>query len=34
MESDGLCLDFALFYVDFVTGEDDRDVFADTDEIA
>lgn len=33
MESDGLGLDFPLLDIDFVTAEDDRDVFADTDEI-
>lgn len=33
MESDGLGLDFSLLDIDFVAAEDDRDVFADTDEI-
>lgn len=33
MEGDGLGLDLALLHVDLVTGEDDRDVLADTDEV-
>ena len=33
VEGDGLSLDFALLDVDFVTAEDDRDVFADADEV-
>ena len=33
MESDGLGLDFALLNVDLVAGQDDRDVFADADEV-
>jgi hypothetical protein len=33
VESDGFGLDFALLDIDFVAAEDDRDVFADTDEI-
>jgi hypothetical protein len=34
VEGDGLGLDFALFHVDFVAAQDDRDVFADADEVA
>ena len=34
VEGDGLGLDLALLHVDLVTGEDDGDVLADTDEIA
>lgn len=34
MEGDGLCLYLALFDVDLVTGEDDGDVLADTDQVA
>ncbi len=34
VEGDCLCLDFAFLYVHLVTGEDDRDLLADTDEIA
>ena len=34
MEGDGLGLDLALLHVDLVTGENDGDVLADTDEIA
>lgn len=33
MESDGLCLDLALLDVDLVAGQDDGDVFADTDQV-
>lgn len=33
VEGDGLGLDLALLHVDLVTGEDDRDVLADTDEV-
>ena len=33
VESDGLGLDFALLNVDLVAGQDDRDVFADADEV-
>ena len=33
MESDGFRLDFALFDVDFVAGENDWDVLADADEV-
>lgn len=33
MEGDCLCLDLALLDVDFVAGEDDGDVLADTDQI-
>ena len=33
VENDGLSLDFALLDVDFVTTEDDRDVFADADKV-
>ena len=34
MESDGLGLDFALFHVNLVAGQDDGDVLAHADEIA
>ena len=34
MESNGLGFDFTLLYIDLVPREDDRHVFADTDEIA
>ena len=34
VEGDGLCLYLALFDVDLVTGEDDGDVLADTDQVA
>ena len=34
VEGDGLGLDFALFDIDFVATEDDRNVFANADEIA
>lgn len=34
VESDGLGLNLALLDVDFVAGEDDGDVLADTDEVA
>ena len=33
MESDGLRLDLALLDVDFIAGEDDWDVLADTDKV-
>jgi hypothetical protein len=33
VEGDGLGLDLALLHVDLVTGEDDGDVLADTDEV-
>ena len=33
MEGDGLRLDFALLNIHLVAAEDDRDVFADTDEV-
>ena len=33
VEGDGLCLDLALLDVDLVTGEDNGDVLADTDEV-
>lgn len=33
MECDSLCLDFALFDVDFVPAEDYRDIFADADQV-
>lgn len=33
MEGDGLGLDFALFHVDFVARQDDRDVLADANEV-
>lgn len=33
VECDGLSLDFALLDIDLVSAENDRDVFADTDEI-
>jgi hypothetical protein len=33
MKSNGLCLDFALFHINLVATENDRDVFADSDEI-
>ena len=34
MEGDGLGLDLALFDINLVAGKDDRNIFADTDEIA
>jgi hypothetical protein len=34
MESDGLGLYFALLDIDFVSGKNNGDIFADTDEIA
>lgn len=34
MESDGLGLDLALLHIDLVSGEDNRNVLADTDKIA
>ena len=34
MEHDRLCLDLPVLDVDLVAGQDDRDVFADSDEIA
>ena len=34
MERDGLSLDFTLFDVDFVSGEHNGDVLADTDKVA
>lgn len=33
VEGDGLGLNLALLHIDLVTGEDDRDVLADTDEV-
>jgi hypothetical protein len=33
VKGDGLSLDFSLLDIDFVAGEDDRDVFADTDKV-
>ena len=33
VEGDGLCLDLALLDVDLVAGQDDGDVFADTDQV-
>lgn len=33
MESDCLCLDFALLHVDFVAGENDGNILANTDKI-
>ena len=33
MESDCLCLDFALLHVDFVAGENNGDCLANTDKI-
>ena len=33
VEGDGLRLNFALFHVDLVTAQDDRNVLADTDKI-
>ena len=33
VECDRLCLDFAFLHIDLITAEDDRDVFADTDEV-
>ena len=33
MEGDGLGLDLALFDIDLVTGKNNRNVFADTDEV-
>lgn len=33
VEGDGLGLDLALLHVDLVTGEDNGDVLADTDEV-
>jgi len=34
VEGDRLSLDFSLLDIDFVAGEDNGDVFADTNEIA
>ena len=34
VESDCLGLNLAVFYIDFVATEDDRDILANTDEIA
>lgn len=34
MEGDGLRLDLALFHIDLVASEDDRNIFAHADEIA
>ncbi len=34
VEGDGLGLDFALLDIDLVSGEDDWDIFADTDKVA
>lgn len=33
MEGDGLGLDLALLHIDLVSGEDNRDVLADTDQV-
>lgn len=33
VESDCLCLHFALLHIDFVASENDWDVFADTDQV-
>lgn len=33
MEGDGLCFDFALLDIHLIPTEDDRNVFADTDEV-
>jgi hypothetical protein len=33
VEGNGLSLDFSLLDIDFVAGEDDWDVFADTDKV-
>ena len=33
MKGDGLGFNFALFNIDFVTAEDDGDVFANADEV-
>jgi hypothetical protein len=34
VESDGLCLDLSFLHVDLVTTEDDRNAFANANEIA
>ena len=33
MESDGLGLDFALFHINFIACQDDRDILADANEV-
>ena len=34
MEGDGLCFDLAVLDINFVTAQNDRDVFAHSDKIA